>query len=133
MVTNEDIIKDVFGMEFDDFENMFADDIKKAMDKARQAGKEEQLAKDFIVDELPKPKDCCVVCGKKPDIIIHADCAFEKGVISKRMGEKNDEIARLREALEIIYTPNSIPDIYDCDSWADEVTKIAEKALEVKK
>ncbi len=40
------------------------------------------------------------------------------------------ENARLREALEQICTPNSIPNIYDCDSWADEVAKIAKKALD---
>jgi vacuolar-type H+-ATPase subunit I/STV1 len=75
----------------------------------KQAGREEQLAKMFIVDSHPKKEDCCVICGKKPDIIIHADCAFDKGVVSKRMNEKNERIAslekekkELRDALERI-------------------------------
>ena len=67
-------------------------------EKGKQAGRTEQLAKDFIVKH-PDKKECCVICGKKPDIIIHADCAVGKGVISKRMSEKNDRIAELEAEL----------------------------------
>jgi len=97
--------------------NAFNDGYKKGF----QIGRTEQLAKDFIVDKHEtNEKDCCVICGKKPDIIIHADCAFEKGVISKRMGEKNDEIARLRKALQRISR---------CPGNCSACYKIADKAL----
>jgi len=67
-------------------------------EKGKQAGRTEQLAKDFIVKH-PDKKECCVICGKKPDIIIHADCALGKGVIPKRMSEKNDRIAELEREI----------------------------------
>lgn len=94
--TNEEILEKFFEdrpleLEEEDYEIVY-----ELMQKAR----EDTLASVFIIDSASDCKDgCCEICEKKPERIIHADCARKKGVITKEMSKDKERIAELEKLL----------------------------------